>query len=169
MGLKPSPQDPSSFICTSCISDLLRHRLNARTTQWMMWQIDVKKDWQGVSMQMIVIFNSFSDTACPNSTFYTTQQPTVFKAIHFLERKLYNFDQEKMCCISQGSAAKFLRCGGQTQNHLCQIYSGFSVPKIIKISSFLTKLFKKYYRWAFFKTQCTLITQKHIQLFHNLC
>jgi len=41
-------------------------------------------------------------------------------------------------CISQGSAITFFRCDRQMHNHLCQISSGFSVPKMIKIGSFLT-------------------------------
>jgi len=37
------------------------------------------------------------------------------------------------------------------RNHLCQIYSGFRVPKIIKIDLFLTDLLKNY-RVAFWTT-----------------
>ena len=37
--------------------------------------------------------------------------------------------------------ATFYRCGGQSHNCLCEIFSGFCVPIIIKIdSSFSTKL-----------------------------
>ena len=37
---------------------------------------------------------------------------------------------------------------------LCQIFSGFNMPTITKLSKFLTELFKKNKRWAFFGTQC---------------
>jgi len=32
----------------------------------------------------------------------------------------------------------------------CQLFSGFNVPKLIKIGQFLTELFKKIKRWTFF-------------------
>jgi len=39
---------------------------------------------------------------------------------------------------------KFFKwCGGQIHKQVCQISSGFCVPEIIKISSFLFPLFKK--------------------------
>jgi len=38
----------------------------------------------------------------------------------------------------------FFRCGGQVQIQFCEIYSGFCVLKITKISWILTELFKKY-------------------------
>jgi len=44
----------------------------------------------------------------------------------------------------QSTVATFYRCGGQKQKHLCQISSGFCIPKIIKICPFLTELFKKH-------------------------
>jgi len=66
----------------------------------------------------------------------------VFKAIHF-SGKQYSLDEVNEFCISQGSATTFFRYGGQMRYRLCQIYSEFRIPKIIKISSFLTELFNK--------------------------
>ena len=48
----------------------------------------------------------------------------------------------KDVCILQSNAVIFLRYDGQVHNHVCQIYSGFCVPEIIKIGLLLTELFK---------------------------
>jgi len=52
-------------------------------------------------------------------------------------QKQYNFDKVNEFCISQRSAVTFSWCGGQMHSQLCQISSGFHIPKIIKIWSFL--------------------------------
>jgi len=39
--------------------------------------------------------------------------------------------------------------------------TGFSVPEMIKIGSFLTELFKKIKMRAFFGTQCSLVFTHH--------
>ena len=44
--------------------------------------------------------------------------------------------------VSQGTLATFYRCGGQSYNRLFPIFSGFYVPKRIKICSLLTELLK---------------------------
>ena len=83
-------------------------------------------------MQMIITFNSFTDTACRKFTFKFLYNIATdcFQSHPLLGRKQYNFDQENDCCISQGSVMTFLICGRQMQNHLCQICSGFRVPSI---------------------------------------
>jgi len=39
--------------------------------------------------------------------------------------------------LSQGTVVTFFRCGGNVKCRLCEIYSGFCVPKIIQITWFL--------------------------------
>jgi len=46
-------------------------------------------------------------------------------------QKQYNFDKVNEFCISQRSAVTFSWCGGQMHSQLCQISSGFHIPKII--------------------------------------
>jgi len=50
--------------------------------------------------------------------------------------------------ISQGKVATFDSQGGQSVRFSCQIFSGFHMPKIIKISYFLAEFFG---RVIFFK------------------
>jgi len=47
----------------------------------------------------------------------------------------------KDVCILQGSVATFFRCVGEAYNFIIKS-SGFYVPKIVEIASFLTELFK---------------------------
>ena len=44
--------------------------------------------------------------------------------------------------VSQGTMAKFYTCDEQCHNSLCQIFSGFHIPEVIKIGPFLTELLK---------------------------
>ena len=97
---------------------------------------NVKKNWHDASTQRITIFNSFSDVDWPQFKFLCNITTDCFQIQPLFRGKQYNFDQEKECCISQGSAVTFLRCGEQMHNHLCQICSGFCAPNIIKIGSF---------------------------------
>ena len=52
------------------------------------------------------------------------------------------FDQMKKICISQDSAITFYGCGGQAYKSPCIMSLEFDIPKVIKIGSFLTELFK---------------------------
>ena len=53
---------------------------------------------------------------------------TVSQKRHHIFLKIVTF------CISQVSAVTF-SCGGQVYNNQCQTFSGFCVPKIIKIGT----------------------------------
>ena len=57
-----------------------------------------------------------------------------------LKTTFFNFSRYS----SYIGAPLMYRCCRQKQNGLCEIYSGFCVPQIIKICSFLTQLFEKY-------------------------
>jgi len=48
------------------------------------------------------------------------------------------FKQQLPQRVSQGTMAKFYRCDEQCHNSLCQIFSGFHIPEVIKIGPFLT-------------------------------
>jgi len=55
------------------------------------------------------------------------------------------------------SKVKWLYLTGEVDKSvrlLCQIFSEFNMPKIIKIGYFLTQLFKKLKSWTFLQTQC---------------
>ena len=55
------------------------------------------------------------------------------------------------------SAVTFFRCSGQVYNSLCQRFSEFSIPKLIKIGLFLTGLYKNNEWMAFFSgRQCII-------------
>ena len=103
--------------------------------------------------------------ACPKFKFLYNIA-TVFKAIHFLGRKQHNSDQEKMCCISQGSVVTFLRCGGQTKNHLCQIYSGFCEPKLLKSIHFWLSYLRNiiHVGWRFLKHRVVSLTRNYTEI-----
>ena len=58
----------------------------------------------------------------------------------------------KEVCISQGTAVTFYRYGGLAYNSSCKMSSGFYIPKVIKISSFLTWVTKKYKCCHFLET-----------------
>jgi len=77
----------------------------------------------------------------------------------FISKKISNFWPEELSSCSweysrqltaeddflilHSIVATCYRWGKQKHGHLCQISSGFRVPKLIKIDSFLTELFKK--------------------------
>ena len=71
-----------------------------------------------------------------NSSCYTTQWPSVFKAIQFSKKTILTSIRRMNSAFHKVVWWHF-RCGGQMHNHLYRIFfSGFRVPKIIKISSF---------------------------------
>ena len=55
--------------------------------------------------------------------------------------------------ISQGTVAASDGEVDKSVRFSCQIFSGFNLPKIIKIGYFLTELLKNK-RWTFFGTRC---------------
>jgi len=98
-------------------------------------------------MQMIVIFNSFSDTACPKFKFLYNIT-TVFKASHFLGGKQYNFDRQNERCISQGSAVTFLRCGCCCRRRYNTVGVSLTLPHpaVSSVIAMLTQLCSRW--WA---------------------
>jgi len=66
-----------------------------------------------------------------------------------LKNDFFEFPKVKWLHLT-GEVDKSVRCS-------CQILSGFNIPKIIKIGQFLTQLFKKIKRWAFFMTPGALV------------
>lgn len=84
----------------------------------------VSKDRKAASAQKIVTLLSVA-LFVRNSSFWTTQQPAVFNAVHFWGA--YNFDQMNEFCILQGSGVGDISQAWwiKKQYHLCQISSQF--------------------------------------------
>jgi len=103
-----------------------------------------------MTKQVTVIFNSSCDTVwnlflynnwlfSKSSTFWET-----------IIRIRWTSHFKRFCAV----CSDVFSCGGQMQNHLCQISSGFCVLNTIKSSSFLSYLRNN--RVAFWRTQCTI-------------
>lgn len=94
------------------------------------WQ----KDGKDVSTQTIVTFNGSCDSGCLTFKFLESVTASCLSKLTDFGRKSCNFDEVKKLSISQGSAWRtHVELIGQTS-------SGFRVPHIIKLGSFLTEL-----------------------------
>jgi len=72
--------------------------------------------------------------------------------------------------ISQGSAVKHFRLGGQLHNHECQISSGCCQPRTVKIGSFEVIYSIKIQRGSLFELVFeTVYIQTSASLDHSLC
>jgi len=98
-------------------------------------------EWKDVPLQTIVNFNSSCNNACMKFKFLCNTTFGYFQSHPLLGRKLYDFDQVKEFCISQGSAVTTFRCGGQVHYHLCQIQD-----------SMYQKLLKSVHFWLSYST-----------------
>ena len=96
---------------------------------------------KGVSAQTIVTFNCSFGTGCLKFEFLNNIIiVSFFSKLSNFGRKSYHIDWVKKFCFLQNSAVAFFMYGGQVYNNQCQMPSGFCIPKVIKISSFLTEL-----------------------------
>jgi len=98
------------------------------------------KDCKGMSLQMIVMYTSSSDTAYLTFKFMYSITVCSFQSYPVFWEML-KCDQMNEFCIWQGSAVTFFRCDAQMHSCLRQISSRFCLPKLIKTGSFWTVIY----------------------------